>query len=97
MATSRTTSAPLSRPAMSPRVLTRDFGRAVARGGAALAEVASPSGVAAACAPSPSRSLVMTVVSIGSRQMSLGIGDRLDVLPDDRVEVRIVDQGWYAV
>src|SRR6478735_11121128 len=89
MATSNTTSAPLSRPAMSPRVRTRLLGPAgtATLGGAAPEALASPLGAA-----SSSRLLVMTVVSIGSRQMSLGIGDRLlfDVLPDDGVEVGIV-------
>src|SRR6185312_5482408 len=96
MATSNTTSAPLSRPAMSPRVRTRLLGPAgtATLGGAAPEALASPLGAA-----SSSRLLVMTVVSIGSRQMSLGIGDRLlfDVLPDDGVEVGIVYERWDSV
>src|SRR6478672_8080440 len=99
-ATSRTISPPLSRPAMSPRVLTRTLGRGAGISAAAVASaaarvvdvpppsVASPPGLFAA---SSSRTLVMTVVSMGSRHRSLGIGHLLNVLVDDWVEVGIVD------
>jgi hypothetical protein len=40
--------------------------------------------------------LLITVVSMGSRHMSLGIGD-LDVLVDDRIELRVVYQAGNAV
>src|SRR5687768_6883382 len=99
--TMRTMSAPLSRPAMSPRVLTRTRG---------LGEVAVVAGVTAASSSvgnasalvtgafvgSSLRALLMTVVSMGSRHMSLGIGN-LDVSVDDRVEMRIVHQAGDAV
>src|SRR6476659_4872390 len=99
-ATSSTISAPLSRPAMSPRVLTRTFGR---RGAVAVSGVAPDSPLGApppapgAFVASSSRALVITVVSMGSRHRSLGIGDLLDVLVDDRVELRIVDQARDGV
>src|SRR6476620_7293781 len=100
-ATSRTISPPLSRPAMSPRVLTRTLGRGggtvavpesayapTCLGEAPAPVVASPLDLFAA---SSSRTLVMTVVSMGSRHRSLGIGHLLNVLVDDWVEVGIVD------
>src|ERR1700712_2767920 len=46
---------------------------------------------------SSSRTRVMTVVSMGSRHRSLGIGHLLDVLVDDGIEVRIVDEPWDSV